>query len=79
MRCCQVDWLLMSDIGEVIKKIVDSQAFPDYQIPKKSGWAKKAPCEEVRMWRYSQRDRNAQARGQFQRVADSTIDRRATP
>jgi hypothetical protein len=32
-----VDWLLMSDIGEVIKKIVDSQAFPDYQVPKKPG------------------------------------------
>jgi hypothetical protein len=30
-----VDWLLMSDIGEVIKKIVDSQAFPDYQVPRK--------------------------------------------
>jgi hypothetical protein len=32
-----VDWLLQSDIGEVIKKIVnDQEAFPDYQIPKKS-------------------------------------------
>jgi hypothetical protein len=30
-----VDWLLMSDIGEVIKKIVNPQTFPDYQIPKK--------------------------------------------
>jgi hypothetical protein len=31
-----VDWLLQSDIGEVIKKIVnDQEAFPDYQIPKK--------------------------------------------
>jgi hypothetical protein len=30
-----VDWLLRSDIGEVIKKIVDDEAFPDYQIPKK--------------------------------------------
>ena len=30
-----VDWLLRSDIGEVIKKIVDEEAFPDYQIPKK--------------------------------------------
>jgi hypothetical protein len=37
MRCCQVDWLLMSNIGEVIKKIVDSQAFPDYQVPRKRG------------------------------------------
>jgi len=32
-----VDWLLMSDIGEVIKRIVDSQAFPDYQVPRKRG------------------------------------------
>ena len=30
-----VDWLLRSDIGEVIKKIVDEGAFPDYQVPKK--------------------------------------------
>ena len=30
-----VDWLLRSDIGEVIKKIVDEGAFPDHQIPKK--------------------------------------------
>jgi hypothetical protein len=30
-----VDWLLMSDIGEVLKKIIDSEAFPDYAIPKK--------------------------------------------
>lgn len=36
-----VDWLLRSDIGEVIKKIVDEQAFPDYQIPKKPTGRKK--------------------------------------
>jgi hypothetical protein len=30
-----VDWLLQSDIGEVIKTIVDQEAFPDYQVPKK--------------------------------------------
>jgi hypothetical protein len=36
-----VDWLLMSDIGEVIKKIVDSEKFPDYQIPKKPAAQKK--------------------------------------
>ena len=36
-----VDWLLRSDIGEVIKKIVDEEAFPDYQIPKKSAGRKK--------------------------------------
>src|SRR5262245_16670420 len=29
-----VDWLLMSDIGGVLNEIVDSQAFPDYQIPR---------------------------------------------
>ena len=29
-----VDWLLRSDIGEVIKKIVD-EGYSDYQIPKK--------------------------------------------
>ena len=36
-----VDWLLMSDIGEVIKKIMDSEKFPDYQIPKKMTARKK--------------------------------------
>ena len=36
-----VDWLLRSDIGEVIKKIVDEGAFPDYQIPKKPAGRKK--------------------------------------
>jgi len=36
-----VDWLLMSDIGEVIKKIVDSNAFPDYAVPKKTAGQKK--------------------------------------
>jgi hypothetical protein len=31
-----VDWLLRSDIGEVIKEIVhDEEHFPDYQISKK--------------------------------------------
>jgi hypothetical protein len=31
-----VDWLLRSDIGQVIKTIVDDEGtFPDYQIPKK--------------------------------------------
>jgi len=38
-----VDWLLMSDIGEVIKKIVDQPLkFPDYQIPKKPSVRKKS-------------------------------------
>ena len=37
-----VDWLLRSDIGEVIKTIVDDEgAFPDYQIPKKPTARKK--------------------------------------
>jgi hypothetical protein len=36
-----VDWLLRSDIGEVIKTIVDEEAFPDYQIPKKPTGRKK--------------------------------------
>ena len=31
-----VDWLLRSDIGEVIKEIVDDEAFPDYRLPKKA-------------------------------------------
>ena len=30
-----VDWLLRSDIGQVIKEIVDEQALPSYRIPKK--------------------------------------------
>lgn len=36
-----VDWLLMSDIGEVLKKIVDAEAFPDYAMPKKHAGRKK--------------------------------------
>jgi hypothetical protein len=36
-----VDWLLRSDIGEVIKTIVDEGAFPDYQLPKKPAGRKK--------------------------------------
>jgi hypothetical protein len=31
-----VDWLLRSDIGEVIKTIVDDKAYPDYAIPNKT-------------------------------------------
>ena len=30
-----VDWLLRSDIGEVIKTIVDDEAFPDYKVSQK--------------------------------------------
>src|SRR2546430_4219450 len=38
-----VDWLLRSDIGEVIKEIVhDEERFPDYQIPKKPAGRKSA-------------------------------------
>ena len=37
-----VDWLLMSDLGEVIGKIVhDENHFPDYRIPKKPAGAKR--------------------------------------
>ena len=36
-----VDWLLRSDIGEVIKKTVDEETFPDYQIPKNPAGRKK--------------------------------------
>ena len=36
-----VDWLLRSDIGVVIKTIVDDKAFPDYQVPKRSTAQKK--------------------------------------
>jgi hypothetical protein len=36
-----VDWLLRSDIGEVIKTIVDDETFPDYQISKKITGRKK--------------------------------------
>ena len=36
-----VDWLLMSDIGEVLTKIVNPQAFPDYAIPRKGGGRKR--------------------------------------
>ena len=36
-----VDWLLRSNIGEVIKTIVDEEAFPDYAAPKKSAARKK--------------------------------------
>jgi len=30
-----IDWLLMSDIGEVLTKIMNPQTFPDYAVPKK--------------------------------------------
>jgi len=36
-----VDWLLMSDLGEVIKKIVDAEKFPDYAMPKNTTGRKK--------------------------------------
>jgi hypothetical protein len=45
-----VDWLLRSDIGEVIKTIVaDEAAFPDYAVPKKgSGKKNKARSKRTR-------------------------------
>ena len=36
-----VDWLLMSDLGEVLKKIVDAEKFPDYALPEKRTERKK--------------------------------------
>jgi len=36
-----VDWLLRSDIGQVIKEIVDEQADSDYRIAKKTTWRKR--------------------------------------
>jgi hypothetical protein len=36
-----VDWLLRSDIGQVIKTIVDDEAYPDYAMPKKPAGRKK--------------------------------------
>jgi hypothetical protein len=36
-----VDWFLMSDIGEVLSKIINPQAFPDYAIPKRPTGRKK--------------------------------------
>jgi hypothetical protein len=46
-----VDWLLRSDIGEVIKEIVhDENYFPDYQIPKKNQRTKKARAMNLRRY-----------------------------
>jgi len=41
-----VDWLLRSDIGQVIKEIVDDEAFPDYKVPKKPTRRKKRPAKK---------------------------------
>src|SRR5262249_51751849 len=43
-----VDWLLRSDIGEVIKTIVDEEAFPDYAMPTKTAARKKAGAKKAR-------------------------------
>jgi hypothetical protein len=45
-----VDWLLRSDIGEVIKTIVaDEVTFPDYAMPKKtSGRKNKAQSKRAK-------------------------------
>ena len=43
-----VDWLLRSDIGEVIKTIVDDEGtFPDYAAPKQTTRRKK-PTQKTR-------------------------------
>ncbi len=36
-----VDWLLRSDIGQVIKTIVDDEKYPDYAMPKNTTGRKK--------------------------------------
>ena len=36
-----VDWLLRSDIGQVIKTIVDDEKFPDYAVAEKGTEGKK--------------------------------------
>jgi hypothetical protein len=42
-----VDWLLRSDIGEVIKTIVaDEATFPDYAMPKKVKGRKKSSLKK---------------------------------
>jgi hypothetical protein len=52
-----VDWLLRSDIGEVIKTIVDDEAaFPDYAMPKKTAaGTKQRPKKAEAMKRVSVR------------------------
>jgi hypothetical protein len=42
-----VDWLLRSDIGEVIKTIVDEK-FPDYATPKTSRGKNKTPGKRTK-------------------------------
>jgi len=45
-----VDWLLRSDIGEVIKTIVDDEgAFPDYAMPKTTGQKKRRRSRRARL------------------------------
>ena len=44
-----VDWLLRSNIGDVIKTIVDDESFPDYAVPKKrTGKKKKTSSKRTR-------------------------------
>ena len=44
-----VDWLLRSNIGDVIKTIVDDEAFPDYSVPKpRTGPKKRARSKRAR-------------------------------
>ncbi len=42
-----IDWLLISDIGEVLTKIMNPQAFPDYAIPKEPTRRKKRRQRKV--------------------------------
>jgi hypothetical protein len=71
-----VDWLLRSDIGEVIKKIVDEGTFPDYQLPRKPAGRKKRR-DEVRRSPYSQLDRDARAGGRFRKALSEAKSRHA--
>jgi hypothetical protein len=44
-----VDWLLRSDIGQVIKTIVDDEAaFPDYELPNTGGHKNKARSKRTK-------------------------------
>jgi len=36
-----VDWLLRSNIGQVLRTIVDDEAFPDYAMPEETTGRKK--------------------------------------
>jgi hypothetical protein len=43
-----VDWLLRSDIGEVIKTIVDDEKYSDYAMPKNTTGRKKRRSQRTK-------------------------------